>query len=243
MKDKKILFMGGKYVGYNCLKFLVEGGFKVMGCFVDPNDRDDKISKSVKKLCLDNKIPVFIYKDVNAKESENTIKKLSADIIVVIYYDQILKPNIINLPPLGCLNLHLALSQVHRGCYPTTWSLIRGDKYTGATLHYITPRIDGGPVVGQKKLKIDDEWTGKDLYYKLSDVGIDLFKKKFPILNKVKPYAIDISKSVYYKREFPSHEINLDKKTYNRIRALIFDPFPKPYIKIGKRKFEITELK
>lgn len=235
--------MGGKYIGYECLNFLIENKYQVIGCYVNSDDSNNELSKSLTNLCEENKIPVFRYDNVNSTESEENIKSLRPAIIVVIYFHQILKPNIIDLPLLGCINLHLALSQVHRGCYPTTWSLIRGDEYTGATLHYIVPKIDAGPIIGQKKLKISDEWTGKDLYYKLSDVGVELFKASFPKLDKIKAHAKDLSNSLYYKKEFPSLEIKLDKKTYDRIRALIFDPFPKPYIKIGKRKFEITEVK
>jgi len=243
MKDKKILFMGGKYIGCECLQFLIKKGFHVIGCYINLDDDASSLSKSISNLCKKNKIPIFCYPDVNSIESEKNILQLSPDIITIVYFHQILKPNIINIPPIGCINLHLALSQIHRGCYPTTWSLIRGDEYTGVTLHFITEKIDKGPIIAQRKLKIKEDWTGKDLYYKLSDIGISLFKECFPKLDKLKSYTIDNSRSKYYKREFPSREIQLDKATYNRIRALIFDPFPKPYIKIGKRKFVLEESK
>lgn len=244
MKNERILFMGGKYVGYECLRYLIDNSYLVIGCYVNKeDDSESRWYESLKELSLKHKIPTFYYEDVNSKDSEVNIRKLSPDIIVVVYYDQILKKNIIVIPPKGCINLHLALSQIHRGCYPTTWSLIRGDEYTGATLHFITEKIDGGPVIGQKKLKIKEDWTGKDLYYQVSDTGIALFKKCFPKLDEIKPYLIDVSKAPYYKKVFPSLEIKLDKKTINIIRALIFDPFPAPYIKIGRRIFTIIEYR
>lgn len=234
--------MGGKYVGFNCLEYLINNNFIVVGCYVNIEDTaKNRWYSSVTELCLKNRIPVFYYPNVNSNESEKNIRSLSPDIITVIYYDQILKQNIITIPAKGCVNLHLALSQIHRGCYPTTWSLIRGDKYTGVTFHFITEKIDAGPVVAQIKIKIRNDWTGRDLYYKVSDAGIALFKEYFPKLEEIKPYLIDASKAPYYKKEFPSLEIKLDKKTYNKIRALIFDPFPPPYIKIGKRVFTLNE--
>jgi methionyl-tRNA formyltransferase len=229
--------MGGKYPGCGCLKYLIDKKFQVVACFINKSDTaKDRWFPSAAELCLDNNIPVYFYEDVNSLKCQKKIKSLSPDIIVVVYYDQILKKNIINLAPCGCVNLHLALSQVHRGCYPTTWNLIRGDKYAGVTLHYIVEKIDAGPVIAQKKLKIRSDWTGKDLYYRVSDLGIKLFKEVFPQLNRAKPYKLDLTKSKYYKREFPSFEIKLDKETHNRVRAMIFDPFSRPYIKIGKRK-------
>jgi UDP-4-amino-4-deoxy-L-arabinose formyltransferase / UDP-glucuronic acid dehydrogenase (UDP-4-keto-hexauronic acid decarboxylating) len=244
MKGKKILFMGGKYVGYECLSFLLGKKYNVVGCYVNTNDiSKDRWYPSVTELCLKHQIPVFYFEDINAKLSEKNIRRISPDIIVVVYYDQILKANIINTPKVGCINLHLSLSQVHRGCYPTTWSLIRGDKHTGATLHFITQKIDEGPVIAQKKIRIKKDWTGEDLYYQVSDHGVKLFRETFPLLDKIKPYALDYTNSVYYKREFPCREIVLDEKTINKVKALSFEPFPKPYIMIGKRKFIFEEVK
>lgn len=244
MKGKKILFMGGKYVGYECLSFLISKKYNVVGCYVNLNDvAKDRWYPSVTELCLKHEIPVFCYKKVNSKSSEKNIRRLNLDIIVVVYYDQILKENIIKIPKLGCINLHLSLSQVHRGCYPTTWSLIKGDKHTGVTLHYITQKIDEGPVIGQKKIRIKNDWTGKDLYFKVSDIGVKLFKEAFPALDKTKPYSLDCTNSEYYKREFPCREIVLDEKTKDKIRALSFEPFPLPYIMVGKRKFIFKEVK
>ncbi|MDP1721680.1 MAG: formyltransferase family protein [Candidatus Gottesmanbacteria bacterium] len=243
MKDKKIVFMGGKHVGYKCLEFLIQNGYQTIGCYINSDDTaTNRWYDSLTELCLRQGIPVFYFANVNSVESEKTIRQLAPDVITVVYYDQILHENIIDLPKIGCTNLHLALSQVHRGCYPTTWSLIRGDTHTGATFHFIVPKIDGGPVIAQKKLKIKDYWTGKDLYANVSDVGIKLFKEFFPKLDRIKPHAIDISKSQYYRKEFPSREVKLNKSTYNYVRSLIFDPFPPPYIKIGNRIFTINEM-
>ena len=230
--------MGGKYVGYGCLNFLINEKYNVVGCYTNKEDiAKDRWYNSVAELCFKSETPVFYYKDVNSSLSVKKMRKLSPDIIVVVYYDQILKQNIINNSSKRCINLHLALSQIHRGCYPTTWSLIRGDEYAGVTLHYITDKIDGGAVIAQRKIKIGNSWTGKDLYYKVSDLGIKLFKEVFPKLDEINPHSLNLSKSKYYKREFPSQEIKLDRKTYNKVRAMIFDPFSPPYIKIGKHKF------
>lgn len=243
MKGKKILFMGGKYVGYGCLKFLIKAKYNIVGSYINKEDTArDRWYNSIAELCLKSEIPVFYYQDVNSPPSVKKIHQLSPDIIVVVYYDQILKPNVISSPPQGCINLHLALAQVHRGCYPTTWSLIRGDEYTGVTLHYVTDKIDGGPAIAQRKIKIKDSWTGEDLYYQVSNLGIKLFKEVFPKLDKIKPYSLDLSKSKYYPRKFPSQEIKLDRKIYNKVRAMIFGSFPPPYIKIGKRKFIFKEI-
>ncbi len=236
--------MGGKNVGCGCLEYLLKNKKEIVAVFVNPNDKSrGRWYRSAAEIAQFYKIKVYKSRNINSPNNIRLIKKLNPELIVVVYFDQILKRELINIPKYGCINLHLALSQVHRGCYPTTWSLIRGDKYTGVTLHCITEKIDGGPIIAQKKIKIRDDWTGKDIYNKVSDLGIKLFEEIFPNLDKVKPYFLNISKSKYYEREFPSRKIKLDRETCNKIRALIFEPFPPPYIKIGKRKFIFKEIK
>lgn len=238
MYDKKILFMGGRDIGYGCLEFLLKKKYNVVGCFVNADDKEpDRWYKSVTEICFEYNVPVYCNDNINSSGSENLIKKLKPDIIVVVYFHQILKANIITIPEKGCINLHMALSQIHRGCYPTTWALIRGDAYSGVTFHYITEKIDGGPVIAQKKIKIMSDWTSRDLYFALTNTGIQLFKTVFPNLEKQTLYQIDISNSKYYKKEFPSFEVHIPEQIYNYIRALLFEPFPAPYIKIGEKKY------
>ena len=232
--------MGGKFVGYGCLEYLLETQ-DVVGVYVNPSDTAaDRWYPSVSEPALKNHVPVFLY-NVNDSESVATIKSLKPDIITVVYYDQILKSEIINIPPLGAINIHLALAEQYRGCYPTTWALINGATTTGVTIHYISEGIDAGDIIADKEVAISHDCTGEDIYYQLTSVAIDLFKETFPKIAKITPRKQDGRNARYYKREFPSREITLDEKTYNRVRALLFKPFPPPYIKIGKRKFIIKE--
>lgn len=236
----RVLFMGGKFVGHGCLKYLIETQ-TVVGVYVNPNDTAaNRWYPSVTELALKNNIQVFSYR-VNSKQSIATIESLRPDIIVVVYYDQILGPKVINIPSLGCINLHLALAEEYRGCYPTTWAIINNETVTGVTIHYITEDVDAGDILAEKKITIQKDWTGEDLYYHLSTIGMSLFKETFPKIPTITHRKQDSRHAKYYERKFPNREIELDDKTYNKIRALLFKPFPPPYIMIGKRKFIITE--
>ena len=165
---------------------------------------------------------------------------------MVIYYDQILKKEIISLPKYGCTNLHSALADQYRGCFSTAWTILNGEKFTGVTLHYIDESIDGGDIIAQRKVRIKNDDTGYSLYQKCTNTGVSLFKRFFPKLKlglvPAKPQ--DKTKGRYYKREFPSQEIDFYKsgrEIYNHIRAMLFEPFPAPYFYIGNEKYEIRK--
>ena len=88
------------------------------------------------------------------------------DIMFSFYYRNMVKPAILEIPPAGCLNLHGSLLPKYRGRCPINWVLVNGEKETGVTLHYMTPRPDDGDIVAQKKIAIADDDTAKTLFGK-----------------------------------------------------------------------------
>ena len=245
----KILFMGGKRVGCGCLEYIIQTGHEVVGVVVNPGDTAaDRWYPSAAELALKHAIPVFQWKRVNHPDVVKILQRLALDMIVVVYYDQILKREIIQIPRLGCINLHLALAEEYRGCYPTTWAIINGETRTGVTIHYIDESIDGGDILAQKEVPIDDDETGLSLYEKCTDAGIALFGEVFlDILDqKIKPRSQDGTRGRYYKRVFPDRKIDFTKsgpEIYRFIRALLFEPFDPPFFCVGNQKYEIRKVK
>lgn len=241
--NMRILFMGGKNIGYGCLEYLLNNNYNVIGAVVNSGDEEGQWFKSVSSLCIKKNIPVYCWKKLI--NNLNTIQELKPDLITVVYFDQILKEEIINIPKLGCINFHMALAEEYRGCYPTTWTLINGETYTGVTLHYIDKGIDSGDIIAQKKVKILSSDTGKTLYDKCTLAGVELFKDVFPLFkeNKIICRKQKAGKK-YYKKTFPTREIDLSKSAEdikNYVRALTFKPFSPPYFWIGNKKMIIVE--
>jgi methionyl-tRNA formyltransferase len=114
------------------------------------------------------------------------------------------------------------------------------------TLHYIDTGIDSGDIIAQAAVPISREDTGKSLYDKCTQVGIELFRIELPgiISGEIRGRKQITTKATrYYKRDFPSREIDFSRpgeEIYNRIRAVLFDPFPPPYFYIGNSKYIIT---
>lgn len=246
----RILFIGGKNIGCGCLRHMTESRADVVGIIVNPADTaKDRWYESAAEIGMANNIPVYAPEKLNSPESTALIKRLAPDIIFVVYYDQILKPAIINIPAKGCINLHMALAEEYRGCYPTTWAILNGETKAGVTIHYIDEGVDTGDIIAQKEVTINDEDTGKTLYDKCTKAGIELFREQFPLIMSGKASRrkqVTNDNTRYYRRKFPTQEIDFSKpgdKILNHIRAHLFEPFPPPFFYIGKRKFIIREEK
>lgn len=244
----RVLFMGGKAVGCGVLNELIDSPIAlVCGAIVNPSDtQEDRWFPSATELAMRSSIPVIAPEDINSDESTLWIRSHRPDIIVIAYFDQILSQPVFGIPPLGTVNLHLALAEKYRGCYPTTWAIINGETVTGVTIHQVTEEVDGGDIFADCKVPIELHDTGLSLYEKCGNAGISLFADVLPKLltgRLVGRPQRKTPETKYYRREFPSHEVKFEgdaESTLNYIRALHFPPFPAPFIKLGDKKLEIV---
>ena len=240
----KIVFLGGKKIGYNCLKYLIQHS-EIEVALVIPNLESDVLQNrwypSVTELALTYNIPLLGTKNIN--ENIEEIKQINPDLIFSVYFDQIFKKPIIDIPPKGIINLHFGLPEYYRGCYPTTWAIINGETSTGVTLHYVDEGIDTGDIIAERFIDIKEHYTGKDLYDICTETGFDLFKEMLPLIinDKCEARTQINGNAQHYNRDFPSHEVKLPDDVYNYIRALFFPPFPSPFFYIGNRKITIKE--
>ena len=250
---KKVIFVGGKQVGYDCLQCLcLHPGIQVSLIITNPSDLykgTDKWYPSVKELADTYNIPYHATDAINDPSMVEKIKSLSPDLMFVVYYDKILVEEVFNIPKEGTINLHMADAEKYRGCYPTTYAIINGETEYGVTLHYINRGIDTGYLIDRARFELMERWTGKDLYERATREGIKLFKKNLErfLSGNVKSRAQRSSQDTHFYRrsQFPSHEITFEgsgKDVYNKIRALIFPPFPNPYFYIGSQKYTITPV-
>lgn len=246
----RVIFAGGKNVGCGCLEYLLlDREVDLVAVFVNPKSDTaaNRWYPSAAEIAMVHGIPVFSPPSINAPKSKEQIRALNPDLLVVVYYDQILKRDVIGIPKRGCINLHMALAEEYRGCYPTTWAIINGEKRTGVTLHYIDEGVDSGDIIAQREVPVDASDTGIDLYEKCTQNAIGLFRETFPLIETgMAPRRRQVSteQTKYYRREFPSRKIDFGKSgadIYNHIRALTFPPFPPPYFYIGEKKMIIVE--
>ena len=127
------------------------GFSKMMGAL--PRSRASSRFYTLAQLCRAYGVPCQPIGNPNAPEFIETVKQRSADVIVSVACPFILKETFLNLPPLGCINIHHAPLPRYKGMMPTFWQMFHGEKKVGVTVHYMVPKIDEGQALLQAELK------------------------------------------------------------------------------------------
>jgi methionyl-tRNA formyltransferase len=116
--------------------------------------------KNVRAVLKKHQIPVLqIKSSINKDENVKAIKELGADIIIIIAGNQIIKKQILEIPPHGVINAHSSLLPEYKGLMPTFWVLKNNEKVTGVTVYRLTEGIDDGPIINQAKIPIESNTT------------------------------------------------------------------------------------
>jgi methionyl-tRNA formyltransferase len=119
-------------------------------------------------------IPVLTPERINRPESLDRIRALGADLIIVVAYGQLLKPDLLAIPPKGCINLHGSLLPQYRGAAPIQWALANGEPVTGVTTMHMNERLDAGDMILRCEVPIRPDDTGGSLHDRLAKAGASL---------------------------------------------------------------------
>lgn len=125
----------------------------------------------IKEFALENNLEVYQPENVNSLESIEKIKNINPDIIVVVAYGQILKEDILNMPKIGCINVHASLLPKYRGAAPINWVLINGEEKTGITIMRMEKGLDTGNILYTKEIDIEDKYDSGILHDILKEMG------------------------------------------------------------------------
>ena len=178
------------------------------------------------------------------------IREFAPDIIFSFYYRKIVGSSILEIPAAGCLNLHAALLPKYRGRAPINWVIINGEKETGVTLHYMTPKPDDGDIVCRKKIRISDDDTAVDLYKKATRASSEMLDEILPQIRdgSAPRVAQDHTEASYFgRRRAGDGEIDWNLKAVevrNLVRA-VTRPYPGAFSFVGDRKcmfWSVTEM-
>lgn len=145
-----------------------------------------KISESeVKKFAAEKDLKIYQPEKVKGNEEFiNTIKNINPHLICVVAYGKILPREIIDIPKLGCINLHASLLPKYRGAAPIQWAVLNGDKTTGVSTMYMNERMDEGDIIFQESTEIGEYETTGELWDRLKEIGADLLVKTVSDIEK-----------------------------------------------------------
>ncbi len=171
----RLVFMGTPDFAVPALENLLAAGHTVAGVFCQPDrpkGRGHKLAPPpVKQAALAHGIPVFQPASVKTEESLALLRRLAPACIVVVAYGKILPPAVLELPPLGCVNIHASLLPRYRGAAPIQWAVIHGDAETGVTTMQMDAGMDTGAVLEQVSCPIPPDMTAGELFNTLSALG------------------------------------------------------------------------
>jgi methionyl-tRNA formyltransferase len=173
----KIVFMGTPDFSVPGLKVLIQTQ-TVVGVVTQPDrpaGRGQQLHPSPVKVVAEAAgIPVYQPKSLRSEEAAAPLRDWQPDLIVVTAFGQILRPHVLDLPPLGCVNVHASLLPRWRGAAPIQHALMAGDAETGVCLMRMDPGMDTGPVFTCRATPIGPDDTAVTLHDRLAQLGADL---------------------------------------------------------------------
>jgi methionyl-tRNA formyltransferase len=183
-RNMKILFMGTPQFAVSSLAKLLENGCEVAAVVTQPDrpkGRKRELTPSpVKAYALDRGLPVLQPEKLRSPEGVAAVAEIAPDLIVTAAYGQILPKSVLELPRLGCINVHGSLLPKYRGGAPIQRSIINGESVTGVTLMYMAEGLDTGDMIAKVEVPIADEDTAGSIFEKLSVAGADLLLEWLP---------------------------------------------------------------
>lgn len=177
----RVVFMGTPDIAATCLKRILADGFEVVGVYTQPDrpkGRGMKLTASpVKEVALEAGIPVFQPESFREDETVEELKALKPDICAVVAYGRILPQKVLDVPGLGCINIHASLLPKYRGSAPYQWAVLNGEKETGVTAMYLCREMDAGDMIDRVKTLIGENETAGELLDRLAVLGAELLSK------------------------------------------------------------------
>ncbi len=177
----KILFAGTPEFALPSLHMLLDSEHAVVGVYTQPDrpagrGRKDRASP-VKDLALAHGIPVCQPPSLKAEDEQAKLRSFGVDLMVVVAYGLILPKPVLEIPMLGCVNVHGSLLPRWRGAAPIQRAVYAGDTETGVTIMYLEPKMDAGPILMKTPTPIQSLETSADLYDRLAVLGADSLRQ------------------------------------------------------------------
>ena len=182
----KILFMGTPDIAAESLEALISAGHEICAVFTR---RDKPVGRKqiltappVKQMAEKHGIPVYQPRTLRDGSSDDLIRSLAPDIVVVVAYGCIIPPQLLHVARYGCINLHVSLLPQYRGSAPIQWAVLNGDSRTGVSIMQLDEGLDTGDVLLVEPVDIGPEETSGELFDRVSTVGAKTLVKALEAL-------------------------------------------------------------
>ena len=247
----KIVFMGTPDFAEKSLEAIYNSGHEILAVVTNPDRPKGRgmkmVSSPVKEFAISKNLKIYQPEKVRKNiEFIEEIKKLQPDVICVVAYGKILPKEILDIPKLGCINVHGSLLPKYRGAAPIQWAVINGEKVTGVTTMYMDIGMDTGDMILKEEVSIGEDETTGELWDKLSEVGAKLLVKTLKQIEDGTatriPQGEDFSMAPMLNKEMS--KINWNSQSAQEIKNLVrgLNPIMGTYSYLNDKKIKFWKV-
>ncbi|MBP2626441.1 MAG: Methionyl-tRNA formyltransferase [Firmicutes bacterium] len=251
MSDLRVVFMGTPDFAVPCLDMLVAKQYNIVAVVSQPDrpkGRGQNLAQSpVKQAALAYGLTVLQPNKVKEADFQTELSLLKPDLIIVVAFGQLLPKAILDLPPLGCINVHASLLPYYRGAAPIHWAVINGEQVTGVTTMYMDVGMDTGDMILKDEVQIAEYETTGMIHDKLKESGAKLLSETIQLIATDKaPRTAQNHESATYATMLNREVEAIDwQKSANDIHNLVrgLNPWPGAYCSYQDKNLKIWQTR
>ena len=230
------------------LRAVLEAGYNVVGVITLRPEKAAKRSGWVEydSICKEFGVPLYKISNINDPDAVEMLRSMEPDIVFVLGWSQIIRPEALSIPRIGMIGAHASLLPHNRGSAPINWALIKGEKSTGNSLIWLAEEVDSGHIIAQRSFEITPYDTCGTLYDKVAETNREMAMEVLPKLSHgerpgyPQPHT---NEPLLSRRRPRDGEINWRqdaKDVYNFIRALTH-PYPGAFSWLDGEKWYVWQ--
>ena len=246
----RIIFFGTPSFAIPSLTGLIQSQHEIITVVTQPDKRKGRhrilAPPPVKELALSKGIHILQPEKMRDPLFLEELSGINPDLIVVVAYGKILPPQILKLPPYGCVNVHASLLPKYRGAAPIQWSLISGEKKTGVTTMLMDEGLDTGDILMQQETDIADDDTSKTMGEKLSKLGASLLLETIKQVHAGTIQPVPQAGTPTFAPPLKKEDGRIDwTKSAGEIRNFVrgMYPWPGAYCTLNSERIKIIRVK
>ena len=232
-------------VGVRCLKVLLAQGVQVALVVTHRDNAGENIwFDSVAAVAREHDIPAITPEDPNLAATVEAVAGLDADFLFSFYFRQMIGPALLAAGAKGALNMHGSLLPKYRGRVPVNWAVIKGERETGATLHYMVEKPDAGDIVDQQAVPILPDDTALEVFRKVTLAAEIVLHRTLPLLiaDKAPRVKQDLARGSYFGGRKPEHgriDWNDTAEVVHNLVRGVAPPYPGAFTSVAGKTLRI----
>ena len=246
----RAVFMGTPEFAVSSLKAIYDHGDEVVLVVSQPDKPKGRgyvmTPSEVKTFALEHGSEVITPKTLKDGEVIEKLKSVNADVFIVTAYGKILPQAVLDIPPMGCVNVHASLLPQWRGAAPINRAVMNGDEKGGVTLMYMDSGMDTGDIISRREVEIPFDCDAGRYHDMLATAGYELLTEFLDLCGRGEPIPREKqdSSAATYAQKITGEDCFIDfsrsgKEIYNRIRGLL--PFPGPYFLLDGKRIKVKK--